>query len=124
MVESGVGRVGLRSRYRDLNRLSQENEEIDMKLRWDKWFYGIGAAIVGGGSAAVVSGLTSALAFHVDVTTWAGLLKTLSLMGINFVLMGIISMFFYLKQSPAPEVISFDTATITNKSVQTNEKTP
>lgn len=86
-----------------------------MKLRWDKWFYGIGAAIIGGGSSAVVSGLTSALAFHVDVTTWAGLVKTVSLMMINFVLMGILSMFFYLKQNSAPEIVSETTFTTNAK---------
>ena len=34
-----------------------------MKLDWDKWFYGLGSAIVGGGSSAVVGGIVSGIAF-------------------------------------------------------------
>lgn len=74
-----------------------------MKLRWDKWLYGLGSAFLGGGASAVVSGITSMAAFHVDVTTWAGALKIMSVTGINFVITGAFSMFFYLKQEPLPQ---------------------
>lgn len=73
-----------------------------MKLQWDKWLYGLGSAIVGGGSSAVVGGIVSVIAFHVDVTTWAGAVKIMSVMAANFTVAGVFSMFFFLKQSPLP----------------------
>lgn len=92
-----------------------------MKLNWDNWLLGVGSAFIGGGASAVVSGLTSSLAFHVDVTTWAGMVKMLTLMLINFVLTGSVSMFFYLKQSPLPTVVT-ETKTVTS-SVKTETVT-
>lgn len=73
-------------------------------MRWDKWLYGLGSAAVGGGAGAVVSGLTSmGLAPETfNLTTVEGALKTLLAAGINFGAVGILSMAFYLKQSPLP----------------------
>lgn len=78
-----------------------------MKLRWDKWLYGLGAAVIGGGSSAVVSGVSSMLISPstFNVSTWDGALKVFSLMGVNFVLSAALSMFFYLKQSPLPSAV-------------------
>lgn len=73
-----------------------------MKLNWDKWLYGMAGAIVGGGSSAVVGGIVSAFAFKVDVATWIGAFKIISIMLANFAVAGFFSMFFYLKQSPVP----------------------
>jgi len=73
-----------------------------MKLLWDKWLYGLFSGVIGGGSSAVVGGITSALVFKVDVTTWSGALKIMSVMGINFAVAGWFAFFFYLKQSPLP----------------------
>lgn len=76
-----------------------------MKLRWDKWLYGLGSAIIGGGAGAVVSGFTN-IAIAPDtfnLSTPAGAWKVLLAMGINFATVGAFSMFFYLKQSPLPQ---------------------
>jgi hypothetical protein len=75
-----------------------------MKLMWDKWLYGLGSAVIGGGSGAVVSGVSTMLIAPslFNVTSWAGVAKVFSVMAINFVLTGGLSMFFYLKQSPLP----------------------
>jgi hypothetical protein len=88
-----------------------------MKLAWDKWAYGLVSGFIGGGSGAVVGGVTSALMFKVDVTTWAGASRILTLMLIQFVVAGAFSMFFYLKQSPLPPAT--DTTTITRTDVTT-----
>lgn len=79
-----------------------------MKLRWDKWLYGLGSAVIGGGAGAVVSGLTNmGIAPETfNLTTGAGALKLLLSVGINFGLVGTLSMFFYLKQSPLPQAES------------------
>lgn len=82
-----------------------------MKLRWDRWAYGIGSAIIGGGSGSVVGGITSAVVFKVDVATWAGATKILSVMAIQFAIAGAFSMFFYLKQSPLPPEATGNTDT-------------
>lgn len=74
-----------------------------MKLAWDKWALGLGKAIIGGGSSAVVGGLVSVIAFKVDITSWAGAIKIMSVMLANFSVAGFLSMFFYLKQSPLPD---------------------
>jgi hypothetical protein len=75
-----------------------------MKLRWDRWLYGIGSAIIGGGSSAVCGGLGSVLIAPetFNVSDWPGATNVLKMMAINFVLTGALSMFFYLKQSPLP----------------------
>lgn len=99
-----------------------------MKLNWDNWLLGVGSAFIGGGSSAIVGGLTSMAAFHVDVTTWDGAKKIISVMFINFILAGATSMFFYLKQSPLPTVVTETktvTATVTTETTKdTTEKTP
>lgn len=85
-----------------------------MKLRWDKWLYGIGSAIIGGGAGAVVNGFTNiAIAPGTfNLTTGAGAMKVLLSMGVSFLLSGALSMFFYLKQSPLPPEATGDTTTI------------
>lgn len=85
-----------------------------MKLRWDKWLYGLGSAFIGGGAGAVVSGLTS-MGIAPDtfnLTTTAGAQKLLLSVGINFGIVGLLSMFFYLKQSPLPTEATGNTETI------------
>lgn len=75
-----------------------------MKLRWSKWLYGLGSAVVGGGAGAVVSGFTSIILApdQFNLTTGHGALKVVAAMAINFGVVGFFSMFFYLKQSPLP----------------------
>lgn len=85
-----------------------------MKSSTRKWLYGLGSASIGGGCAAVISGVTS---MGIDpekfnMTDTKGFLHLLAMVGINFTLSGILSAVFYLKQSPLPPE-SFDTTTIT-----------
>ncbi len=95
-----------------------------MKLRWDKWFYGVGTAIIGGGASAVVAGFTTiAIApATFNLTTLSGAGKVLLCMALNFVVSGALSAFFYLKQAPLPEVIDSDPAAF-RKTVEAAVKT-
>ena len=75
-----------------------------MNVRIEKWLYGLGSAAIGGGSGAVVSGIT-AMGFASDkfnLTDSHGIWRLLGLMLTNFVFSGLLSVFFYLKQSPLP----------------------
>lgn len=75
-----------------------------MTAQTEKWFYGLASAAIGGGSAAVVSGFT-AMGFDpakFNLTNSSGILHLLGLTAVNFVFSGILSAFFYLKQSPLP----------------------
>ncbi len=92
-----------------------------MKLRWDNWIYGLGSAIIGGGSGSVVGGITSAIVFKVDVTTWRGAGQILAVMAIQFIVAGAFSMFFFLKQSPLPAVETTVTDTLTVTKTTTSE---
>jgi hypothetical protein len=87
-----------------------------MKANLKKWLYGLGSAVIGGGSGAVVSGVT-AMGFAPDkfnLSEMHGVWRLLGLMFVNFLVSGILSMFFYLKQSPLPPE-TFETDVVTNK---------
>lgn len=70
-----------------------------MKLGWNKWFYGLGSGVVGGiasaGSAwlGLVAGKAAGLDVHQLNWKEFGLVCATS---------GLMSAFFYLKQSPLP----------------------
>lgn len=75
-----------------------------MTAKTEQWLYGLGSATIGGGSAAIVSGVTS-MGFDpakFNLTNMSGVLHLLGLMAVNFIFSGILSAFFYLKQSPLP----------------------
>ena len=75
-----------------------------MKTTTEKWLYGLGSAMIGGGASAVVSGLTS-MGFapeKFNLTNAAGVWHLLGLVAVNFFVSGILSAFFYLRQSPLP----------------------
>ncbi len=75
-----------------------------MNASIQRWLYGLGSAVIGGGSSAVVSGLTT-MGFAPDkfnLQSTSGVLHLLGLMLVNFLVSGIFSMFFYLRQSPLP----------------------
>lgn len=69
-----------------------------------KWLKGLGAAFIGGGASAVTSGLTSmgVAPDRFNMTDWAGVSRLLVLIAANFLISGILSMFFFLRQSPLP----------------------
>jgi hypothetical protein len=74
-----------------------------MKLRWDKWLYGVGSGFVGGGAAAVVSSVTAAMLAPDQFGPAKQLVNFITMAGTTFVANGLLSALFYLKQSPLPE---------------------
>lgn len=71
-------------------------------LDWSQWLYGLVAGFIGGGSTAVVSGVTINLVDpeHFNAKT-SGFYK---LVGAIFLANGIMSGFMYLKQNPLPVI--------------------
>lgn len=68
------------------------------------WLHRLFAAFIGGGAGAVTSGLTS-MGFAPDkfnLTNTSGILHLLAIMAANFLINGILSAMFYLRQSPLP----------------------
>lgn len=70
-----------------------------MKLKFDKWFYGMGQAVIGGcaatGSAYLGTLVGNQISTSIPVMNWQSL---------GFVLLSsaATNLFFYLKQSPLP----------------------
>ncbi len=72
--------------------------------RLDTWLHGLLAAGIGGGASAITSGLTS-MGFAPDkfnMSDMKGIMHLLGLMAANFIVSGILSIAFYLRQSPLP----------------------
>ncbi len=70
-----------------------------------KWIHGLGAAFIGGGAAAVVSGLTSMgiAPEKFNLQNASGMLHLLGLVAANFIFNGILSAMFFLRQAPLPD---------------------
>lgn len=80
-------------------------------LKWETWIYGMVGAFVGGGASAITSGAVS-MGFAPDkfnLTDAKGVGHLFGLMGANFLVSGILSVSFYLKQSPVPPVATGNT---------------
>lgn len=81
-----------------------------MRLKWDKWLYGMGQAVIGGvaasGSAYIGTLIGNQITADVAVMKWQTL---------GFVLFtsSVTNLFFYLKQSPLPPEVTGDTETFT-----------
>lgn len=71
-------------------------------LDWGSWFYGLLWGAIGGGSSAVVSGVTVALQSPKDYGIGSG--KFVGLVVTVFLANAAMSMFLYLKQNPLPAV--------------------
>jgi hypothetical protein len=69
-------------------------------LDWGQWFYGLTAGFIGGGSSAVVSGVTINMMDpqHFNARN----ADFYILVGAMFVANGLMSMFMFLKQNPLP----------------------
>jgi hypothetical protein len=71
-------------------------------MDWSNWLEGILAALIGGGSSAIVSGVTINL---VDPNHFNPMHKGFYiLIGAMFLSNGLLNMFAYLKQNPLPTV--------------------
>lgn len=90
-----------------------------MKTSTEKWLYGLGSAAIGGGASAVTSGLASMgiAPDKFNMTNMSGLGHLLELMFVNFIISGLLSMMFYLRQSPLPPE---DTQIITRTHTETD----
>lgn len=87
-----------------------------MNSKTKKWIHGLAAAFIGGGASAIVSGLTS-MGFAPDKFNLTDLKGFGSLMGMmlaNFLVTGLLSTAFYLRQSPLPPEPTGNTETIKN----------
>jgi hypothetical protein len=68
------------------------------KLAWAPWVYGLAASGVGGGAAAISTGFTQAI----TDPQHSNLKHLLYMMGVSYIVGGILAAAFYLKQSPLP----------------------
>lgn len=80
-------------------------------LAWGQWFYGLGAAAIGGGASAVSGGIVLNVQDAKDYNFADP--KVYKVMFAMFCVSGLLSMFFYLKQHPLPEVITKTTVETT-----------
>lgn len=86
-----------------------------MNNRTAHWLRGLGSAFISGGSSAVTSGVTS-MGFAPDkfnLQNLSGLGHLLALMGANFLVSALLSVMFYLRQSPLPDEPTGNTQVIT-----------
>lgn len=91
-----------------------------MKLRdldWSDWFYALMNATIGGGAASVSGWLGTIAAHEIGINVPSVNLNTLWIYWLSG---SATSLFFYLKQSPLPKVISDTTSTITVKETVTS----
>ena len=83
------------------------------KLDWDNWLYGLFSGFIGGGSTAVVAGITVATVDSHDFAV--GSKKFFAVVLTMFVFNGMMSAFLFLKQQPLP-------AKIVTTTVETTER--
>ncbi len=76
---------------------------VTQMLDWRNWLLGLSAALIGGFSGGVVSGLTAMGIAPDKFNLTTNLSNTLYMAGVSGLLQGALSMFFYLKQSPVPK---------------------
>lgn len=75
-----------------------------MNNKTRSWLHGVIASFIGGGASAIVSGLTS-VGFAPDkfnLSDLKGFGHLVGMMAANFIVTGLLSAAFYLKQSPMP----------------------
>ena len=95
-----------------------------MKLDWGSWVYGLFAALIGGGAAAVTAAFSAIVLTPGQYgVSGDGAWNSLKLMGLTFIISGLIATFAYLKQSPLPavepDVTTTSVATTTQPGVET-----
>ncbi len=73
-----------------------------MKLDWKHWLLGLVAAFIGGGAGALSAGFSAAALDPEHFNLAGGLSQTIELMGITFLISGVVAAAAYLKQSPVP----------------------
>lgn len=73
------------------------------KVSLEAWLRGLLAAVIGGGASGVTASIGASVIAPAQFNLTGGLHATLQLMGLCFVLNGLLSMCFFLKQSPIPK---------------------
>jgi hypothetical protein len=76
-----------------------------MKLAWQPWLYGLLAGLIGGGAGGVVTAISGIVALPGQVNIHDGFHSFLMLFYVSFAMHGLISVAFYLKNSPLPAVL-------------------
>lgn len=80
--------------------MAEKVSSLFSNLDWGNWFYGLISGIIGGGASAVTSGISVSM---IDPKDWSiGSAKFFTLCGIVFLANGMLSAFFFLKQTPLP----------------------
>lgn len=72
------------------------------RLDWGIWVYGLVAAVIGGGSSAITSGFVVSSIDPKDFAFFS--LNTLKLMGMVFLVGGVLNGASYLKQNSLPQI--------------------
>jgi hypothetical protein len=70
---------------------------------WPTWFIGIFRSAIGGGAGGVAGAFGSALTDPEHFNFGTGLHHILTLMGVNFVIVGIVNMCIFLQTHGAPD---------------------
>lgn len=78
-----------------------------LNLNWSAWLYGLGSGFIGGGASAVTSGVVVS-AMDKSGQFVLGGKESIELMLTCFVVNGVFSAFFYLKQHPLPDRTELD----------------
>lgn len=91
-------------------------------MTWELWLRGLVASFIGGGASAVTSTLSANLIAPDKFNLTNQLGHFLELAGVTFLINGFVSLFFFLKQSPLPEVTSVTVTTATTGTTTTVEQ--
>ena len=91
-----------------------------MELDFEGWLYGLVAALIGGGASAVSGGIAVTM---IDPKDFGASWKTIQLMGVTFLISGMMNAFYYLKDSPVPKRITETTQTTTTSQVIETKET-
>ena len=73
-----------------------------MRLRWDKWIYGLASGFIGGGASAVVCSGMAAILAPDKFSPATDFKNFMILASTTFLANGLMSAFFFLRQSPLP----------------------
>lgn len=96
-----------------------------MKTNTKKWLYGLGSATIGGGAAAITSGISSMgiAPDKFNLQNASGFMHLMEMVIINFLFSGMLSAVFYLRQSPLPPESFIETTSesAVSKNLQTGE---
>jgi hypothetical protein len=77
------------------------------RFAWEQWLYGLFSGIIAGGATSASSALTAALLAPDKFNITNG--HFYALLGITFMVNGLVAAFLYLKQSPLPALVTTTT---------------